>query len=104
MAFGDNLAPPVRIRRNLYRGLLSIWRRRGHVGDYATSLGFAGVAGQSHQSKHHCVLRLKPEPHCLKGDSKPRVQHVEISNDAMHARQHANLSEEAWFQSAQPVG
>jgi hypothetical protein len=48
-------------------------------------------------------LRLKPEPHCLKGDSKPRVQHVEISNDASHECQHSNPSGEMWFQSAQPV-
>src|SRR3984893_12153038 len=77
MDFGEGLWPPIRILRNLCRGLLSIWRRGGLVSDRATSLGFADVADQSHHSKSHCILRLKPEPHRLKGDSKPRVHHVE---------------------------
>jgi hypothetical protein len=54
--------------------------------DHATGLGFVGGADQSHHSKRHCILRLKPEPHCLKGDSEPRVQHVEISNDHCNQR------------------
>jgi hypothetical protein len=42
-----------------------------------TNLGFAGAPDQSHKLKRRCILRLKSEPRRLKGDSKPRVEHVE---------------------------
>jgi hypothetical protein len=70
-------ATPSTALRKFCRGRLNVWRHPNLVvGNHLARLGIGHAADQSQEPKCERILRLKAQPHGVKGHSKPR-QHSE---------------------------